>query len=67
VALTRITVATAAGRAQHNEVALREEWSYEWIPVAAGTHAILCRAVDDSGNLEAAHARVTVEVAAPYS
>ena len=35
---------------------------YEWKPEGSGTRTILCRAVDDSGNLEAPAAGVTVTV-----
>ena len=35
---------------------------YEWRPEGLGTQTILCRAVDDSGNLEAPAAGVTVTV-----
>ena len=30
----------------------RGEWSYAWQPPGPGTYRIVCRAVDDSGNLE---------------
>ena len=40
----------------------REAWHYEWKPEGPGTQTILCRAVDDSGNLEAPAAGVTVTV-----
>ena len=40
----------------------REAWRYEWKPEGSGTRTILCRAVDDSGNLEAPAAGVTVTV-----
>ena len=30
----------------------RGPWSYAWAPVAAGTHHVFSRAVDDSGNIE---------------
>ena len=42
----------------------REAWRYEWKPEGSGTRMIRCRAVDDSGNLEApaAGASVTVTV-----
>ena len=42
----------------------RDAWCYEWEPEGSGTRTIRCRAVDDSGNLEApaAGASVTVTV-----
>ena len=40
----------------------REAWRYEWKPEGPGTRTILCRAVDDSGNLETPAAGVTVSV-----
>ena len=40
----------------------REAWRYEWKPEGSGIRTILCRAVDDSGNLEAPAAGVTVTV-----
>ena len=40
----------------------REAWRYEWKPDGPGPRRILCRAVDDSGNLEVPAAAVTVTV-----
>jgi VCBS repeat-containing protein len=40
-------------------------WLYRWTPAAAGTYTIQSRAVDDSGNLEAAAAGIQVEVTSP--
>ena len=40
----------------------REAWRYEWKPEGSGTQTILCRAVDDSGNLEAPAVGVAVTV-----
>ena len=40
----------------------REAWRYQWMPEGSGTRTILCRAVDDSGNLEAPTVGVTVTV-----
>ncbi len=40
----------------------RANWSYSWIPAAAGLVVIKSRAADDSGNLEAPGAGVTVTV-----
>ena len=43
----------------------REKWSYSWQPDAAAREvSIMVRAVDDSGNLEAAGQGVTVEIRA---
>ena len=40
----------------------REAWRYDWKPERPGTLTVLCRAVDDSGNLETPAAGVTVTV-----
>ena len=40
----------------------REAWRCEWKAEGSGTRTIVCRAVDDSGNLEAPAAGVTVTV-----
>ena len=50
------------GGATRHPVEGREAWRYEWKPERSGTRTILCRAVDDSGNLEAPAAGVTVTV-----
>ena len=50
------------GGATWHPVEGRESWRYEWKPEGSGTRTILCRAVDDSGNLEAPAAGVTVTV-----
>ena len=50
------------GGATWHPVEGREAWSYEWKPEGSGTRTSLCRAVDDSGNLEAPTAGVTVTV-----
>ena len=50
------------GGATWHPVEGREAWRYEWKPEGPGTWTILCRAVDDSGNLEAPGAGVTVTV-----
>ena len=50
------------GGATWHPVEGREVWRYEWKPEGSGTRTILCRAVDDSGNLEAPAAGVTVTV-----
>ena len=50
------------GGATWHPVEGREAWRYEWKPEGSGTRTILCRAVDDSGNLEAPAAGVTVTV-----
>ena len=38
----------------------RASWSYSWTPTANGTYVIRSRAADDSGNLEAPGAGITV-------
>lgn len=40
----------------------RESWHYDWLPQQAGTYKVLCRAVDDSGNLEAAASNIVVNI-----
>ena len=50
------------GGATWHPVEGREAWRYEWKPEGSGTRTILCRAVDDSGNLEAPAVGVTVTV-----
>jgi WD40 repeat protein len=40
----------------------RASWSYSWTPSAAGTVTIKSRSADDSGNLEAPSAGITVTV-----
>ena len=50
------------GGATWHPVEGREAWRYEWKPEGSGTRTIVCRAVDDSGNLEAPAAGVTVTV-----
>ena len=40
----------------------REAWRYAWMPEGPGTRQLRCRAVDDSGNLEAPAEGVTVTV-----
>ncbi len=45
----------------------RTGWTYTWRPNALGSVTLKCRAVDDSGNLGAASAGVTVNVAGPMS
>ncbi len=42
----------------------RETWIYAWVPAVPGVHTILCRAVDDSANLEVPGQGVTVTVSA---
>ena len=50
------------GGATWHPAAGREAWRYEWKPEGPGTRTILCRAVDDSGNLEVPAAGVTVTI-----
>jgi hypothetical protein len=40
----------------------REQWHYDWNAEQAGTFSLVCRAVDDSGNLESTGDSVTVRV-----
>lgn len=43
----------------------RESWRYMWRPSTVGTHMLISRAVDDSGNLEPAIAAVPIVVKCP--
>ncbi|MCB0095141.1 MAG: hypothetical protein KDE46_05435, partial [Caldilineaceae bacterium] len=43
----------------------RTQWTYAWSPDAPGLYTILCRAVDDSGNLEQANAGIEVTIVQP--
>jgi hypothetical protein len=43
----------------------RESWRAVWRPAAVGTHVLMSRAVDDSGNLEPVVAAVDVSVGCP--
>jgi VCBS repeat-containing protein len=45
----------------------RSSWSYTWVPAASGSITIKSRSVDDSGNLEAPGAGVTVNVSSAVS
>ena len=48
----------------------REAWRYEWKPEGSGNRTIRCRAVDDSGNLEAPAAsslRIRARRTPPFS
>lgn len=38
----------------------REAWRYDWTPIEAGDFTVICRAVDDSGNLERPNTGVAV-------
>jgi Ca2+-binding RTX toxin-like protein len=44
-----------------------ENWTYSWTPIKGGTYTIKSRAVDDSVNMEAAGAGVTVTVNQPLT
>ena len=56
-----VEVSTDGGATWHPAEG-REAWRYEWEPEGSGTRRIRCRAVDDSGNLEAPAEGVTVTV-----
>ena len=53
---------SADGGATWHPATGSEAWHYEWRPGGPGTRTILCRAVDDSGNLETPGAGVTVNM-----
>ena len=42
----------------------RESWHYDWSAQQGGTYKVLCRAVDDSGNLETASSIIVVNIRA---
>ncbi len=54
-----VEVSTDGGATWHPAQG-REQWTYEWTPSGSGSSTILSRAVDDSGNLEAAATGVSV-------
>ena len=56
-----VEVSVDNGTTWHTAVG-RTTWSFAWTPAANGTATLRSRAVDDSGNLEAATAGVTVTV-----
>src|SRR5262249_27776190 len=57
-----VEVSTDGGATWHRGSG-RESWSYTWTPTSLGSVNLKSRAVDDSGNLEAPSAGVTVTVA----
>ncbi len=59
-----VEASTDGGQTWHPAVG-RSSWSYTWVPDAPGPVKIESRAVDDSGNLEAPSAGVTVSVSYP--
>ena len=54
-----VEVSVDGGTSWHPAVG-RSSWSYGWTPPSSGTFTIRTRAVDDSGNLEAPGAGITV-------
>ncbi|HTK77374.1 MAG TPA: tandem-95 repeat protein [Gemmataceae bacterium] len=56
-----VEVSTDGGATWHPATG-RSNWSYTWVPSAAGPYTLKSRAVDDSGNLETASAGVQVTV-----
>ncbi len=56
-----VEVSFDGGQRWHPAVG-REQWHYQWQPPAAGTYAIRCRAVDDSGNLEQAGPGIIIKL-----
>ncbi|MDB5586621.1 MAG: hypothetical protein JWP26_1591 [Devosia sp.] len=57
-----VEVSTDGGTTWHRATGYNS-WSYSWTPIIGGTYTIRSRAVDDSINLEAPSAGVTVTVA----
>jgi hypothetical protein len=57
-----VEVSANGGQTWHPAVG-RESWTYTWTPQAPGTAQIRVRAVDDSANIQAPAASVTVTVA----
>jgi hypothetical protein len=56
-----VEVSTDGGVTWHRATGF-QNWSYSWIPLAAGTYNIKSRAVDDSVNLETPGAGTTITV-----
>ena len=54
-----VEISVDGGTSWHPAVG-RSSWSYVWTPPSSGTFTIRTRAVDDSGNLEAPGAGITV-------
>ena len=54
-----VEISVDGGTSWHPAVG-RSSWSYGWTPPSSGTFTIRTRAVDDSGNLEAPGAGITV-------
>jgi hypothetical protein len=54
-----VEISVDGGTSWHPAVG-RSNWSYVWTPQSSGTFTIRTRAVDDSGNLEAPGAGITV-------
>jgi len=54
-----VEVSVDGGTSWHPAVG-RGSWTYDWTPPSSGTYTIRTRAVDDSGNLEAPGAGITV-------
>ena len=54
-----VEISVDGGTSWHPAVG-RSSWSYSWTPPSSGTFTIRTRAVDDSGNLEAPGAGITV-------
>ena len=61
-----VEVSVDGGRTWHPAEG-RESWSFAWTPATDGTHDILVRAVDNSGNLETPGAGITITVGDPAS
>ena len=40
----------------------RENWHYDWTPEGNGSHSVLARAVDDSGNIEPGPVSTSIEI-----
>ncbi|MBX6315550.1 MAG: DUF4082 domain-containing protein, partial [Isosphaeraceae bacterium] len=57
-----VEVSVDGGQTWHPATTGRENWTYSWTPAAVGTVTILARAADDSCNLSAPSAPITVTV-----
>ena len=56
-----VEVSTDGGETWH-AASGRENWIYQWTPIAAGPVILQSRATDDSANMETALSRITVNV-----
>jgi hypothetical protein len=56
-----VEISFDGGKRWHPAVG-RKKWHYEWQPPKTGTYVLICRAVDDSGNLETSSSSVLLTI-----